>query len=76
MAAIQNGSGAGIADRLIIDGGKASGSTLLDVDGSGLGAPTVGDGIEVVTALNGATTTAQTSRDAFHGRRSYGSRRV
>lgn len=66
MAAIQNGSGAGIADRLIIDSGKASGSTLLDVDGSGLGAPTVGDGIEVVTALNGATTTAQTSRDAFH----------
>lgn len=66
MAAIQNGSGAGIADRLIIDGGKASGSTLLNVDGSGLGAPTVGDGIEVVTALNGATTTAQTTRDAFH----------
>lgn len=66
MAAIQNGSGAGIADRLIIDGGKVSGSTLLDVDGSGLGAPTIGDGIEVVTALNGATTTAQTSRDAFH----------
>ena len=66
MAAIQNGSGAGIADRLIIDGGKASGSTLLDVDGSGLGAPTIGDGIEVVTALNGATTTAQTSRNAFH----------
>lgn len=66
MAAIQNVSGAGIADRLIIDGGKASGSTLLDVDGSGLGAPTIGDGIEVVTALNGATTTAQTSRDAFH----------
>ncbi|MCO5780958.1 autotransporter outer membrane beta-barrel domain-containing protein [Citrobacter meridianamericanus] len=66
MAAIQNDSGAGIADRLIIDGGKASGSTLLDVDGSGLGAPTIGDGIEVVTALNGATTTAQTSRDAFH----------
>lgn len=66
MAATQNGSGAGIADRLIIDGGKASGSTLLDVDGSGLGAPTIGDGIEVVTALNGATTTAQTSRDAFH----------
>ncbi|MFQ0832450.1 autotransporter outer membrane beta-barrel domain-containing protein [Citrobacter gillenii] len=66
MAATQNGRGAGIADRLIIDGGKASGKTLLDVDGSGLGAPTVGDGIEVVTALNGATTTAQTSRDAFH----------
>lgn len=66
MAATQNANGTGTADRLIIDGGKASGSTLLDVDGSGLGAPTVGDGIEVVTALNGATTTAQTSRDAFH----------
>ncbi len=66
IAATQNASGAGIADRLIIDGGKASGSTLLNIDGSGLGAPTVGDGIEVVTALNGATTTAQTSRDAFH----------
>lgn len=66
MAATQNGNGAGIADRLIIDGGKASGNTLLNVDGSGLGAPTVGDGIEVVTALNGATTTVQTSRDAFH----------
>lgn len=66
IAAAQNTSGTGIADRLIIDGGQASGSTLLDVDGSGLGAPTVGDGIEVVTALNGATTTAQTSQDAFH----------
>ena len=66
IAAAQNASGAGAADRLIIDGGQASGNTLLDVDGSGLGAPTVGDGIEVVTALNGATTTAQTSQDAFH----------
>lgn len=66
IAAKQNTSGVGTADRLVIDGGHASGSTLLDVDGSGLGAATVGNGIEVVTALNGATTTAQTSRDAFH----------
>lgn len=66
IVAAQNASGTGAADRLIIDGGQASGNTLLDVDGSGLGAPTVGDGIEVVTALNGATTTAQTSQDAFH----------
>ncbi|WET39597.1 autotransporter outer membrane beta-barrel domain-containing protein [Citrobacter enshiensis] len=66
IAASQDASGKGTADRLVIDGGKASGSTLLDVDGSGLGAPTVGDGIEVVTALNGATTTAQSTQDAFH----------
>lgn len=50
----------------MIDGGKVSGSTLLNVDGSGLGAPTVGDGIEVVTAKNGATTTAQSTRDGFY----------
>jgi fibronectin-binding autotransporter adhesin len=31
----------------------------------GLGGQTAGNGIEVVTALNGATTTAQTTRDAF-----------
>jgi outer membrane autotransporter protein len=31
----------------------------------GLGALTVGNGIEVVSALNGATTTAQTTKDAF-----------
>ncbi|MCY1220273.1 outer membrane autotransporter barrel domain protein [compost metagenome] len=31
----------------------------------GLGALTIGDGIEVVSAINGATTTAQTTRDAF-----------
>lgn len=66
LAAAQNSSGQGIADRLVIDGGKVSGSTLLNVDGSGLGAPTVGDGIEVVTAKNGATTTAQSTRDGFY----------
>lgn len=66
IAAAQNSSGRGMADRLIVDGGKVSGSTLLNVDGSGLGAPTVGDGIEVVTAKNGATTTAQSTRDGFY----------
>lgn len=66
LAAAQNSGGQGIADRLVIDGGKVSGNTLLKVDGSGLGAPTVGDGIEVVTAKNGATTTAQSTRDGFY----------
>ncbi|MCD4621825.1 hypothetical protein LOS10_20895, partial [Proteus mirabilis] len=37
LAAAQNSGGQGIADRLVIDGGKVSGSTLLKVDGSGLG---------------------------------------
>ena len=56
----------GVADKLVINGGKASGSTLLDIDVSQLGEPTTGDGIMVVQALNGATTTAQTSKDAFN----------
>ncbi|WP_277976413.1 autotransporter-associated beta strand repeat-containing protein [Pantoea endophytica] len=55
----------GIADRLVIDGGTASGRTLLDIDVSQLGEPTEGDGIMVVEALNGGTTTAQTTKDAF-----------
>lgn len=66
IAATQHNGGQGIADRLVVDGGSVSGTTLLNVDGSGLGAPTAGDGIEVVSAINGATTTAQTSRDGFH----------
>ncbi len=55
----------GVADRLVIDGGTASGRTLLDIDVSQLGEPTEGDGIMVVEALNGGTTTAQTTKDAF-----------
>ncbi|MBB1200279.1 transporter [Enterobacteriaceae bacterium 89] len=55
----------GIADKLVINGGTATGNTLLDIDVSQLGEPTTGDGIMVVQALNGATTTAQTSKDAF-----------
>jgi autotransporter-associated beta strand protein len=53
-------------DRLVIDGGTASGHTAIQFTNlTGLGAQTSHDGIEVVSARNGATTTAQTSRDAF-----------
>ncbi|EEB6817236.1 transporter [Salmonella enterica] len=55
----------GVADHLVIDGGTASGSTLLDIDVSRLGEPTEGDGILVVDAINGGVTTAQTTKDAF-----------
>lgn len=61
----QSSSGDGVADRLVINGGKVTGSTVLDVDISGLGRHTRGNGIEVVTGLNGADTTAQSSKDAF-----------
>jgi outer membrane autotransporter protein len=59
---------AGPSDRLVLDGAgaTASGRTTLQIANlGGLGALTSGDGIEVVSALNGATTTAQTSKDAF-----------
>ncbi|WP_412180195.1 autotransporter-associated beta strand repeat-containing protein, partial [Variovorax paradoxus] len=58
----------GIADRLVLDGASASasGKTTVQVTNlGGLGARTSGAGIEVVSAKNGATTTAQTSKDAF-----------
>ncbi|MEB6377854.1 autotransporter-associated beta strand repeat-containing protein [Leclercia adecarboxylata] len=63
IAARQNSPG--VADHLVIDGGTASGTTLLDIDVSQLGEPTEGDGILVVDAINGGVTTAQTTRDAF-----------
>lgn len=59
---------ASISDRLVLDGAsaRATGVTNLQiVNLNGLGALTAGDGIEVVSALNGATTTAQTSKSAF-----------
>lgn len=53
-------------DRLIIDGGTASGHTTIQLSNvGGLGAKTTGNGIELISAINGATTTAQTTRDAF-----------
>jgi outer membrane autotransporter protein len=53
-------------DRVVISGGAASGHTTLQVRNvDGLGAATAGNGILLVDAVNGATTTAQTSKDAF-----------
>jgi fibronectin-binding autotransporter adhesin len=59
-------SGTGPSDRLVINGGTATGKTSVQVANlGGLGALTSGNGIEVVTAQGGATTTAQTTKDAF-----------
>ncbi|MBO9513280.1 MAG: autotransporter outer membrane beta-barrel domain-containing protein [Variovorax sp.] len=58
----------GVSDRLVLSGATAiaSGTTRVQVTNPGaLGALTTGDGIEVISALNGATTTAQTTRSAF-----------
>ncbi|WP_165912363.1 autotransporter-associated beta strand repeat-containing protein [Novosphingobium sp. PhB165] len=50
------------ADRLVISGGTATGSTSIDVlNQGGLGALTIGDGIPIVQAANGGKTAA----DAF-----------
>ena len=47
-------------------GVPASGRTNVQFANlGGLGALTSGNGIEVITAKNGATTTAQTTKDAF-----------
>ena len=59
---------AGPSDRLVLDGpaASASGRTSVQITNvGGLGALTTGAGIEVIAARNGATTTAQSSRDAF-----------
>src|SRR5690606_15639982 len=61
-------NGAGPSDRLVLDGAAAaaSGRTTVQITNlGGLGALTSGNGIEVITARNGATTTAQTTQDAF-----------
>ncbi len=57
-----------LSDRLVLSGAgaSASGKTTVRVTNlGGLGAQTTGNGIEVVSARNGATTTAQAGRDAF-----------
>jgi len=47
------------SDRLVINGGSATGASILQVTNvGGLGAQTSGNGIQVVSAQNGATTTA------------------
>ncbi|SEL90722.1 autotransporter-associated beta strand repeat-containing protein, partial [Variovorax sp. YR750] len=66
LGAVLNGTGP--SDRLVLDGAtaSASGRTTVQITNlGGLGALTSGNGIEVVTAKNGATTTAQTTKDAF-----------
>ena len=57
-----------LSDRLVLNGpgASASGNTTVRITNlGGLGAQTTGNGIEVVSARNGATTTAQTTRGAF-----------
>ncbi|MCN9832135.1 autotransporter adhesin family protein, partial [Escherichia coli] len=47
------------ADRLVIDGGRATGKTILNLVNAGnsaSGMATTGKGIQVVEAINGATT--------------------
>jgi outer membrane autotransporter protein len=59
---------ASVSDRLVLDGvaAKASGNTMIQIANlGGLGALTTGNGIEVVSGLNGANTTAQTTKGAF-----------
>ncbi|WP_213978954.1 autotransporter outer membrane beta-barrel domain-containing protein [Sphingomonas sp. dw_22] len=58
------------SDALYFDGSNGgatvSGHTTISItNAGGLGADTNGDGILVIGAVNGATTTAQTSKDAF-----------
>lgn len=65
---VRLGTGATMSDRLVLDGAAATpaGQTQLQiVPLPGMGVATTGNGIEVVSAINGATSTAQTTRDAF-----------
>ncbi|SFB18219.1 outer membrane autotransporter barrel domain-containing protein [Collimonas sp. OK607] len=62
------GSSASVSDQLVLNGPSAvaSGNTSVQITNlGGLGALTTGNGITLVSALNGATTTAQTTKDAF-----------
>jgi outer membrane autotransporter protein len=62
------GGSSSASDRLVLSGAgvEASGRTTVQVINlGGLGASTSGNGIELVSAINGATTTAQTTKDAF-----------
>ncbi|MDR0241075.1 MAG: autotransporter outer membrane beta-barrel domain-containing protein [Burkholderia sp.] len=53
------GSDGAASDKLVVSGGTASGSSTLKVtNAGGPGAQTTGDGIQVVQATNGATTSA------------------
>jgi hypothetical protein len=67
------GDSSSATDRLVLSGATAiaSGTTNVQiVNLGGLGALTAGNGIEVISAINGATTTAQTTQERVHaGRR-------
>ena len=72
---VQLGGSGSAADRLVVDGGTVTGSTRLAIrNAGGLGAQTTGDGILLVQAVNGATTTAQAGKDGFIGRPGHGRR--
>ena len=67
LGTVLAGSGS-VSDRLVLNGAGAgaSGKTTVRITNlGGLGGLTTGNGIEVVSAVGGATTTAQTTRDAF-----------
>ncbi|MGL5633154.1 MAG: autotransporter outer membrane beta-barrel domain-containing protein [Azovibrio sp.] len=52
-----------VTDRIIIDGGRATGNTRLDIHNlGGLGARTTGDGIKVVDTRNGGMTDIEAFR--------------
>ena len=58
MNAVLGGPGTG-SDEIVINGGKATGSTLITIHSlGGLGGPTTGPGIPLVVAVNGGTTAA------------------
>jgi outer membrane autotransporter protein len=62
------GDSASVSDKLVLSGATAiaSGTTSVQVTNlGGLGALTTGNGIQLISAINGATTTAQTTKDAF-----------
>ncbi len=53
------GNDSSATDKIIVNGGTVTGSNFLSiVNQGGLGAQTTGNGIEVVSAINGATTVA------------------
>ena len=53
---VLGGSGS-TSDLLVISGGAATGNTIVHVTNvGGVGAETIGNGIQVVEAVNGATT--------------------
>jgi len=51
------GDDSSISDRLVIDGGRGDDTSVIVTNVGGAGAQTTGDGILVVDAINGATTT-------------------